>query len=254
MIDWNIVEEHFKQHLFYNLSNNKSKTIVMFGNCHFLPLAFFLNINLNYQYNIIVILSWFYEKTFTDEKIEEINGKINKYLQDSSYFIYQNHYKNYKVNADKIISSLPISCTKINIPNLMLDCFDFNQNNNFKDEKKKYIDSQNKLYKSIFKSDFPNLMFIHDNLFKIRFFNTKYHPTHYILFLLSKNLYYRIENIDEDINLNHYYNIDLRNEFMNIDFSEFINLPGKWELKELDYKITNFLPIQDYYDINFLQS
>lgn len=254
MIEWNIVEEHFKQHLFYNLNNNKSETIIMFGNCHFLPIAFFLNINLKYKYNIVVILSWFYEKTFNDDQLEEINNKINFYLQKSNYFIYQNHNKNYKVNADNIISKLPANCVIINIPNLILDCFHFDSNQKIENCKNNYLDSQNKLYKTIFKSDFPNFMFVYDNLKTICFFNTKYHPTHYLLYLLTKNIYYKITKLPIDINLNHYYDINMRTEFLKINFSEFINLPEKWEFNEFDYKINNFLPNQDYFDINFLQS
>ena len=61
MIKWEQLEEHLKIHRFYKIDNKATQNIVLFGNCHLLPLTFFLNHLFNYVYNFIVIISWFYE-------------------------------------------------------------------------------------------------------------------------------------------------------------------------------------------------
>ena len=51
-----------------------------------------------------------------------------------------------------------------------------------------------------------NFSFILDNYKKIRFFNILTHPTHYILYLVSLQIFYKIENINIQIDFNSYYN------------------------------------------------
>ena len=73
MINWEQLEEHLKIHHFYNVDNKAPQNIVLFGNCHLLPLTYYLNKLFKHSYNFIVIVSWFYEKIVdicTDEYLK----------------------------------------------------------------------------------------------------------------------------------------------------------------------------------------
>lgn len=251
MINWKIVEEHFKIHTFYHIDNKKSKTMVLFGNCHLLPVAYFFNIITKYQYNIIVILSWFYERTFSGEQLINVNKKIRNLIITCDYLIYQKHFKSYQIDADVIQDKVNPDCKVIKFPNLILDCFHFDCNIPIDQNRDTFHTSVRKLTESIMASDFRNFIFIVNNLKSIRFFNTKYHPTHYLLYLLSIDLYNLINLHTNNILLNHYNSSKLRKLFLNFDYNEFINLPDKWSYNEYDFRINDFNKNQDYFDINF---
>ena len=139
----------------------------------------------------------------------------------------------------------------INFPNMILDCFHFDPNLEINKNREDYQNSLSKLTDSILKSDFPNFIFVVNNIKSIRFFNTKYHPTHYLLYLLSIDLYNLITFNKHFIMVNHYNSPKLRNFFLNLDYKEFINLPEKWSFNDYDYNVNDFNKNQNYFDINF---
>jgi len=251
MINWNIVEEHFKKHIFYDINNNKPKTIVMFGNCHMLPISYFFNLLTLCEFNIIVILSWFYERTFEDEKLSKVKKEIENKVKNCDIFIYQNHFKSYGIDANIITEKVKPGCFVINIPNIILDCFHFNIHDPLSKIKEDYNESVNKLYNTIIKSDFNNFVFILTHLKQIRFFNTKYHPTHFLLYLLTLDMINLVKYKKNYITIDQYYDQNIRNTFITSNFNDFVFLPDKWEYNEFDYLINQFSNSQDYFDIRF---
>jgi hypothetical protein len=63
MNNWLDLEAYLLTHHYYAINNGKDKNIVLFGNCHVAPLGYFLNKLFNGEYNIYIIISYFFEKT-----------------------------------------------------------------------------------------------------------------------------------------------------------------------------------------------
>lgn len=181
MIQWEDFENKLMKSFYYKINNNSKKKIVLFGNCHIATIGCFLNYLLNKQYDIFIIISWFFDKIgYNNFNMEIVNNKITYLLNNCDIFIYQKHIKNYGINADIIDGLVNNQTIKINIPNLRLVF-----NSNIKEE---YYNSVQMLKDSIMNSDFKELYFIIENLTEIQFFNTPEHPTHYLLYLLSKSI------------------------------------------------------------------
>jgi hypothetical protein len=119
------------------------------------------------------------------------------------------------------------------IPNYRLDLND------------NYFNSINILKNSILNSSFPEFVFIIENHKFINFFNTKEHPTHYLLFLQCQAIVNKIANNQQSINVNSYYDINNRNYFKKF-YTVF--LPGKDMITEDISKKTGILLNADYYD------
>ena len=252
MIHWTDLENHLKIHNFYIIDNNKSKNIILFGNCHCLPIVYYLNMYLNKDYNFIVIVSWFYEKVFDKEKLEFINKSIMNYLYNCDVLIYQNHNSDFGINASSVFNMVPYTCKKICIPNLMLDFLSSRCNStNVYEMKACYEHSLERLHESINNSNFKNFLFINQNINHIRFFNSIYHPTHFILYLLSKNIIFKIQNLDKVITINDYWDNSIREDFLNINLEGFVFLPGKDDMELIHHQVTNINFGCDYFDINF---
>jgi hypothetical protein len=254
MINWEKLEEHLKINYFYEIDNNKSKNIVLFGNCHCLPIVYYLNNLLDNEYNFIVIISWYYQTTFDKNELEDITSKIKNIINKCDILIMQKHCSSFEINASKIDEYVNDQCKIIIIPNFILDYLSSKSNilnNDLEEMKLIYNNSLLILCKSINESDFPNFLFIKNNINDITFFNTIYHPTHYVLYLLSKNIFYKIKKLNNNISLNDYWDNKTREEFYNINLDGFVFLPGKHNMSEIHYKVTNISFGRDYFDISF---
>ena len=253
MIKWEQLEEHLKIHHFYKIDNKAKQNIVLFGNCHLLPLTFFLNRLFNYGYNFIVIISWFYEKSFDVNELHMINSEIHSILLHADIFIFQKHYNNFGVYADEITTYVNKNCKLIHIPNFMLDYLLHKSSSSDIEVLKNDFDlSLFRLTESIRESDFPEFNFIIDNIYKVRFFNTIHHPTHFLLYLLSKSIHNLLMKNSIKITIADYYDNKLRDEFLKLDKKGLIFLPGKVDMEPIHYEITGIHYGADYCDINFL--
>ena len=247
MIDWVDFEKKLFEFPYFTIDNNSKRKIVLFGNCHMAPIGFFLNQLFNRQYNIHIIISWFFDKHGLENfDMEQINNNILSLVSNCDIFIFHKHIKSYGIKAD-IIDQLVSKSTRIfKIPNLRLT-YDV-------DKKDDYLKSYNTLKESIIKSDFEEFIFIIDNIQNIHFFNTSEHPTHFILFLLSRSIKNKIFNTYKtNINpsnipicIGDYFNPDRRMNFKNI--GSYVILPGRDLITEKIQEITGIKMNGDYFD------
>ena len=146
-----------------------------------------------------------------------VNNKIQKVLLEADYLFYHVHNKDYGVYACDIFKKCNPKTICFAIPNLQL-FFDKVDTNSFQR-------SLEKLKKSILiESNFKDFIFVCENYKNIRFFNTNYHATHYLLFLLAKSIKYKIINNIMSINLDTYYDTQTQKQFKSI--KECVILPG----------------------------
>jgi hypothetical protein len=201
MISWEVFEEECVKKTIYTIDNNSRKNIVFFGNCAIAPTGFFLNNLLNKNFNIHFIVSWLFEKNGYEKfNMNLVNNKIEKVLLKADYFFYHIHNKDYGVNACEIYKKCNPKTIVFSIPNFQLSLDAVNKDS--------FQRSLEKLKNNILKeSDFKDFIFVCENYKNIQFFNTNYHPTHYLLFLLAKGIKYKIINKMEPIVLKNYYDI-----------------------------------------------
>jgi hypothetical protein len=238
-MNWVDYETNLKSEPVYSINNNKVKNIVLFGNCHLASIGFFLNHLLNKEYNIHIILSWYCHKIGVEHfDMANINNKITNLVKECDIYIHQKHIKDYGVNATGIEFFVNPKALILMLPNFQLwfDCSTV----------KEYERSLEILDYNIVNSDFKDFYFLIEHKY-IQFFNNLDHPTHYILFLLSKCIYSKIKDENYDsCSLDKYYNSSLRNEFLQI--SDVIKLPGKIDITEKISNITG-IPIDcEYFD------
>ena len=239
-MDWISFENIlFDKHI-YTIDNNSSRNIVLFGSCHMATIGFMLNKLLNYEYNIHIIISWYFEKKgIHNFDMNDINKKIENIISNCDVFIYHSHISDYEINASNLIYLVKTDCLKLNIPNYRLDYLNDN-----------YINSLNILNYHIEKSDFPEFNFVVQNHKNINFFNTTNHPTHYLLFLQSQSIENRIINNDNNKNKVVYNYFDINNRAYFNEFNDFVFLPGKENITEEISNKTGIKLDADYFDIN----
>lgn len=247
MIQWEDFENKLIKSFFYKINNNSKKKIVLFGNCHVATIGFFLNYLFNKQYDIFIIISWFFDKIGYDQfNMETVNNKITNLLSKCDIFIYQKHIKSYGINADIIDDLVKNQSIKIKIPNLRLI---FNS-----EIKEDYYLSVNMLKESIINSDFKELYFIIEKLTEIQFFNTPDHPTHYLLYLLAKSIKYFIyckynstaKLIYKPITIQDYYSSKNRISFKKIE--NYVILPGCLKITDSIMINTGIKSDSEYFD------
>ena len=240
MILWEDFEKHFHSNSYYKIDNNSSTTVVLFGNCQIATIGFFLNDLFQNKMNIIIVLSWFFEKNNIENfDMNKINSEIQHCIQHCDYFIYQQHVKDYGVNASSIETYASVNTPILKIPNLQL--------NFISSTKEKYIESLDKLKDNIEGSDFKEFNFIIEHLTSILFFNTPDHPTHYLLFMLAKAIYFKIKIPDVIVDLSMYYNEENQRHF---NFTNnYIVLPGKIQISKEMSNITDISTNADYFDL-----
>jgi len=236
MIDWLEFEKKISTYSFYTINNNSNKNIVLFGNCHVATIGYMLNQLLYNNYNIHIVISWYcYKIGYNNFDMAKVNDKIKTLVSTSDIFIFQTHINDYGINASQIHTFSGKQTKKINIPNFRLvytlDILEFNS-------------SLEKLKYNIKNSDFSEFIFI-DNL-NIKFFNTIDHPTHFILFLLSKSIFNKITKHNYvPITIESYYNIDNRADFKLLNY---VILPGQDIITDKISSITGIPVNADYFD------
>ncbi len=243
MIEWIDFEKHFYKNSYYKIDNGCLETIVLFGNCQMAPIGFFLNYIFQNKYNIIIILSWFFDKyNFEHEfNMNKINNDIQNAIYYSSFFIYHKHCNDYLVNASNIDSYVSNYTKVFQIPNLQLY---------YNSPSPKIVeDSILKLSNNISDSDFKEFSFIVNNMRSIIFFNTPEHPTHYLLFMLAKAIYFKIEMPQIVVDISMYFNEENRKHFNHM--YNFVLLPGHVKLTDEMKKVTGISKNADYFDVLF---
>jgi hypothetical protein len=169
----------------------------------------------------------------------EINHKIKYLVSSSDIFIFQSHVKDYGMDASKIHTFVDNKTKQIKIPNFRLeynalDMFTFNA-------------SLKKLKNNIINSDFPEFIFVIDNISNIMFFNTVDHPTHYVLFLLSKSIFNKITKYNYlPMTIKSYYDMENRSFYKLL--TNYVLLPGKHVITEEISRITGISINADYFD------
>lgn len=240
MIEWTEFEKEMNNYPIFVINNKSDKNIVLFGNCHVATIGYFLDYLLSKKYNIFIIISWYCDKVgFEKFDMRKVNVRIKHILQNyCDVFLYQQHINDYGVNASIINTLVNENATIYKLPNLRLVFTSL--------DKKEYERSLEILNYNIDYSDFTNFQFITKYLSSIRFFNTIDHPTHYILYLLSKDILNKINNNNILININDYYNEDYRNDFKKI--TDFVFLPGFDEISPKISEITGISIDTDYFN------
>lgn len=240
MIEWLEFQEKISRGSFHTINNNSKKNIVLFGNCHVATIGYILNILLYSNFNIHIIISWYCEKKgYQHFDMEEINNKIKCLVFSSDIFIFQSHVKDYGIDASQIHTFAGKQTKQIQIPNFRLvyntlESYTFNA-------------SVEKLKNNIENSDFPDFIFIINNISNIIFFNTIDHPTHYILFLLSKSIFNKITKYKYiPMTIGGYYDMENKKFFKLLN--NYVVLPGKDDITEEISSVTGISINADYFD------
>jgi hypothetical protein len=240
-MEWLDFEKDLVNKHIYTINNNSTKNIVLFGSCHMATIGFMINKLLDYNFNIHIIISWFFQiKGIENFDMVDINNKIKNVVSNCDVFIYHMHINDYHVDASILPSLVNDNCLKLIVPNYRLDYLDDN-----------YSNSLHILNHHIENSDFQEFKFVTENHKNIMFFNTPYHPTHYLLFLQSKSIKNKIAKNGKIITIESYF--DDRNRSYFKKFKEikkyYVNLPG---INGVDEKIslaTGINTTADYFDL-----
>jgi hypothetical protein len=236
-MDWSDFENILGQQHIYKINNNSAKSIVLFGSCHMSTIGFMINRLLNYEYNIYIILSWFFEsKGIQNFNMEKINNSIQNCISNCDVLIYHTHIKDYGVYASKILSFTNQKCLKLCVPNYRLD---------YTKSANEFNNSLHILDYNIQHSDFTEFKFIVDNYKEIIFFNIPEHPTHYLLFLQSEFITNKILKNGQTITIGNYYDPKNRNYFK--DF-KYVILPGRQTITDEINMNTNISKNAEYFD------
>lgn len=239
MIQYLDLYELLKNKFYVSLNNNSTKNIVFFGNCQIIPMAHYLN-SITKEYNIHIILSWIFQKEGYDNfNMVAVNDKISSLITNCSIFIYHKHISDYGIGANIIENTVPKKAIKLQIPNLQLH---YNSEN-----LDTFSYSLNLLKYSIENSDLANFIFMYNKYKQIQFFNTDEHPTHFILYLMALQIYYKITKSQIKIRLQDYYNEEKRKHFKKI--IDHVVLPGKKSITHEIHKITKISINAEYFDI-----
>jgi len=240
MILWENFEKTISSNIWVNIHNESDKNIVLFGNCHMATIGYMLNELLNYKYNIYIIISWYWDKNGLEKfDMKKINEEIYKLIQKCDVFLFHKHIKDYGVHASYLPDCVNKNAICLQIPNIRLSYNSLN--------KSEFDRSMEILEYNIKDSNFPEFRFVYDYIFIIRFFNNPDHPTHYLLFLITKAIYFKITNQNHrPFSIHDYYNTDNRQQFT--EFKKYVILPDKKELTIEMSNITGIPMNTEYFD------
>ena len=239
-MEWNDYMNDLKKDYFHYINNNRNQTIVLFGSCHLSTIGYMLNKFTNYQYNIYIITSWYFkDQGYENFDMDYIQHRIQEIVQRSNVFIYMKHNNDYGVNADRIEQYVNPNTLVLKIPNLRLTYVT--------DSREEYLNSVEILRYSIQQSDFKDFEYIVENHRNYLFFNTNEHPTHYLLYLLSRSILNKICKIKYTDCMVDYFNLDYRNHFLQLD-RNYVILPGRDIITEKINQITGILCNAEHFD------
>ena len=199
-----------------------------------------LNQFTNYQFNIYIITSWYFkDQGYENFDMSYINDRIQEIIKKSDIFIYMKHENDYGVNADKIEKYVNSNTLIIKIPNLRLE-----YKTNSRDE---YLKSLEKLKKTIQNSHFKNFHYIVENHRNYLFFNVNEHPTHFLLYLLSRSILNKICKINHKDSMDDYFNSNNRNHFLQLN-RNYVILPGRQRITQEISDMTGISCNAEYFD------
>jgi hypothetical protein len=237
-MDWLQFEDILLSKHIHTLNNNSKKNIVFFGSCHMATIGYMVNKLLNYEYNIHIIISWFFEdKGIEKFDMNTINSRIQHLVSNCDVFIYHSHVCDYHVNATILPSLVNKQCLNLILPNYRLD---YTTN-----DLKQFNQSFTILSYHISSSSFPEFQFVTDNYKDVMFFNTINHPTHYLLFLQSECIVNKILKNNQTITIENYF--DTKNRAYFKEFS-YITLPGRSIVNDEINKMTGIKKDADYFE------
>lgn len=182
--------------IYRSIDKNNDKNILFIGSCRTTPLAYYLHY-LYSKYNIYLI----YLPHWTPEKRLDFDyNTINSFLDKTDIIITENATNYDFLNTNKNCENNFFKnfqadhCNHIMIPNLELhmytaDIYFIYKHDNFDQYKEIFIESRERLAKSINSTQF-NIMneFIYNNLSKTKLFATFNHPTRLLSLLTLKIL------------------------------------------------------------------
>jgi len=239
-MEWTDYMNHLKKDYFHYINNHREQTIVLFGSCHLSTIGYMLNKFTNYQYNIYIITSWYFkDQGYENFYMNYIRHRIQEIVQRSNVFIYMKHNNDYGVNADRIEQYVNPNTLVLKIPNLRLTYVT--------DSREEYLNSVEILRYSIQESDFKDFEYIVENHRNHLFFNTNEHPTHYLLYLLSRSILNKICKIKYTDCMVDYFNLDYRNHFLQLN-RNYVILPGRDIITEKINQITGILCNAEHFD------
>lgn len=239
-MNWGEFENELLYKHIHTINNNSNENIVLFGSCHMATIGYMLNKLLHGKYNIHIILSWFFENRGVENfDMGHINGKIHDIITKCNVFIYHMHINDYHVNAIQLPFLVNESCVKLIVPNYRLD---YGVN-----DASEYSKSLEILKYGIEHSSFPECKFVTDTHKDIMFFNTRDHPTHYLLFLQSQFICNKIVQNEEPITIANYFDQENRRYFEELK-NDYVILPGKLPINAEISAITSINIDADYYD------
>jgi len=233
--------EDFEKNLFdtsiYEINNDSSMSIVLFGSCHMATIGFMINELLDHTYNIYIIISWYFEKEGLENFfMEALNEEIENIVSKCNVFIYHLHMNDFGINATKISEFTDKNSIKLLVPNYRLDFLSDN-----------YTKSLSILNNNICNSSFSEFKFVTENHKNIMFFNTESHPTHYLLFLQSQAIVDKINNKNiHSMNIYSYFDTNNRLRFKQL--KEYVSLPGREIITSEVSEKTGIKMDADYFD------
>jgi hypothetical protein len=253
--DINVLNEYKKNKIPYYFIDNKisSKTIGFFGNCHMFVIAFFFNIITNKTYNIYIFNSWFFNKELCEKKITldeyyNVSNQIKDKISNLDILVYMEHNYNYLEFAKEICQVVKVECQCIKIPNIQLmylnnqDYLIHSKHENYEDAFKHSLD---KLIQTINNSDFPELIYIVNNLENNYFFRSPKHPTYFVLFIITDLIKSSIYKISKKT-IDYYYSNKNLYDYLLSEENTLITLPNPtYKLTEEEIKITKMKYIKD---------
>jgi hypothetical protein len=149
------------------------------------------------------------------------------------------HNNDYGVNADVLEQYVNQNTLVLKIPNLRLTYVT--------DSREEYLNSVEILRHSIQESDFKDFDYIVKNHRNHLFFNTNDHPTHYLLYLLSRSILNKICKIKSTDCMIDYFNLDYRNHFLQLN-RNYVILPGREIISEKINQITEISCNAEHFD------
>ena len=251
----NVINEYSEKKIPYYFIDNKanSKNIGFFGNCHMFVIAFFFNIITNKSYNIYIFNSWLFNKVLAENKITNdeyynISNQIKDKIGDLDILVYMEHKCNYLEFAADISAVVKDECQCIKIPNIQLmfkndpNYLIHSKHDNYEDA---FKHSFHMLIQSINNSDFPELIYIVNNIENNYFFRSPSHPTYFVLFIITDLVKSTICKISKKT-IDYYYSNKNLYDFLLSEQNTLITLPNPiYELTEEEMKLTKMKYIKD---------
>ena len=239
-MEWVEYEDGLKKTYFHYIRNGSEKNIVLFGSCHLSTMAYMLNEITSKRFNFCIITSWYFKhRGYEYFDMNTVNSRIRELVKKSDIFIYMKHSIDYGIDADKIETYVGQKTKVIKIPNLRLV---FNT-----DSREEYLRSLDMLKKSIKESDFPGFCYIVDQHRNHLFFNINEHPTHYILYLLSRSIVKKICHSLPKEGMEEYLSWKNRRRFLELN-RKYVILPGRDVITPKISEITGISCEAEYFD------